>query len=571
MADKQPPTALEEVDAYAQAVVDGLVPAGKFHRLACERHFRDRAREGTPDFPYRFDSTRAGRFFRFAQQLRHYKGQWAGRRIVLQPYQKFRLGSLFGWLHVTTGLRRYRTAYNELPRKQGKTLEAAVVMLYGTFYDSEAGAEGYCIATKREQAKLVFNDATQLVKQSDLKAKITSFVANLNRLELSQKLQPLGADGDSTDGLNPHMVCVDEFHAHKDRRLIDVMETATGARRQPIFFQITTAGDDPVSPCGDQHDYACKVLEQALVDETFFVFIAHADDGDDWLAESTWQKANPNWRVSINPDDMRALATKAKGIPAAAATFKQKRLNIWVNATAPCLSMDGWRNGQSNLERDVFLASLEHESCYVGIDLASKIDLCALSFVFPPTPGRPQFALVQYIWTPEETLVDRAHRDRAPYPVWVQQGHLLTTPGTRVDHQVIREVLDRERRRFDIEVIGFDPWHADTLIDQLTTLDGFTREQVLEVPQTYSGMSSAESRFKAEVLAANVNANGCPVTAWAASNVVEQTDGKNNIFFTKKKSRGRIDPIKSATMGLALWLKEPPKLKYQVVILGARA
>lgn len=560
------------IDQYAQQVVAGEVPAGKYHRLACARHLRDRAREATPEFPYQFDEARAERFFRFAEKLKHYKGQqWAGKFIELQPCQRFRLGSLFAWVHVATGLRRFRTAYNELPRKNGKSLEAAVVAIYVVFFDGEPGAEGYCIATKRDQAKIVFEDSKKLVETSGLKTRIRVQAANLHRDETASKLEPLGADADSTDGLNPHLIIVDEFHKHKTRGLIDVMETATGQRLQPVNFQITTAGDNPVSPCGDQHDYACKILDGVIADETFFAFIAHADPEDDWLSEATWAKANPNWHV-MHQDDMRALATKARYMPSAAATLKQKRLNLWVNASTPCLSVEGWRKGQNpdRLAREAWLAELEHESCFIGIDLASLLDLCCLSIVFPPTPGRRSWRLIQHIWTPEETLVERAHRDRAPYGIWHDQGWLTTTPGTRIDHQLLRPVLKDARQRYDVERIGFDPWHADTLIDQLVHEDGFTEEQVLAVPQTFAGMSRACLEMQAEIQAGAVDAFGCPVTAWSVSNVVANRDGKENLMFAKGKSRGRIDPVIAPTIAIALQRQQarPPEKQYQMVILG---
>lgn len=560
-------TRIHAVDAYATAVVRGDIPAGKYHRLACVRHQTDRAREGTAGFPYRFDPARADLFFLFASRLQHYKGEWAGQFVDLQPYQQFRLGSVFGWVHRDTGLRRFRTSYHEIPRKNGKSLEAAIVMLYLVFFDGEPGAEGYCIATKRDQAKLVFNDCAQLVKKSPgLKDRIRSQVANLYRVQTASKLEPLGADHDSTDGLNPNAVCADELHAYKDRKLLDVMETATGARRHPHFFKITTAGDDPVSPGGDEHDYACKILDGTLADDSYFAFIAHADQDDDWLDERTWQKANPNWGVSIKPDDMRSLATKATGIPSASATFKQKRLNLWVNAAAPCLSIDGWRKGQSIWD----WSELEHEPCWIGIDLAAKLDLTSVSLVFPPTETRARWRLIQKIWTPEDTLLDRAHRDRAPYDVWESQGWLTTCPGTSIVQRQIQEFLKDVRARFDIQAIGFDPWHADQLIENLRLEDGWTDDRVLEVPQTFAGLTSAESRFKAEVLAGNVDARGCPVTAWAVSNVIEQTDGKDNILFSKKRSRGRIDPVKSATIGMSLYLRQPSRTEptYQMIIVG---
>jgi phage terminase large subunit-like protein len=553
------------LDTYAQSVVSCAIPAGKYHQLACARHLRDRAREGTPEFPYRFDLDKAERCFRFSEKLRHYKGEWAGQLLKLEPWQKFCDGSLVGWVHVETGLRRFRYSLEEVPRKNGKTLRAGVRLDYLTFFDGEPGAEGYSIATKRDQAKLAFTDAKKLVQSSGLKDRITVLVANMHREDTASKLEPLGADHDSTDGLNPHVVCVDELHAMKDRGLLDVMETATGARRQPLIFAITTFGDDPVSVWGDQHDYACKVLDGVLVDERFFVFIAHADDTDDWTLPETARKANPNYGVSVNPEDLAAKVLKAKGIPSAAATYKQKHLNLLVNASNPCLSVDGWRKGQNRtLTREAWLAELEHQSCWVGIDLASKIDLCAMSFVFPPAPGRAGWRLIQHIWTPDETLVDRAHRDRAPYLTWRDQGWLKTTPGTRIDHAVVREALLDARKRFDIERVGFDPWHADKLIEDLKA-DGFAEDQLLEVPQTFAGMSSACLRMQADILAGDVDACGDPVTAWAVSNVVDQRDGKDNMQFVKKKSRGRIDPVIAATIGMALAIREPAKVDTSVM------
>jgi phage terminase large subunit-like protein len=546
-------TALHPIDAYAEQIVGEALPAGKYHRLACARHLRDRAREGTPGFPYRLRLDLADRFLRFGEELKHYKGEWAGQRIRWQPHQAFRLGSLFGWVHEGTGLRRFRTSYSEVPRKNGKSLEDAAVAVYATFFDGEPGAEGYCAATKRDQAKIVFNDARQLVLRSGLRSRIRVLAVNLHQERTASKLEPLGADEDSTDGLNPHFVSLDELHAFKTRGMIDVMETATGARRQPIIFKITTAGDDLVTPCGDEHRYACDVLDEVVADETYFAFIAHADEDDDPWAEATWRKANPNYGVSVKADDLRAKAVKAQHMSSAENEFKQKHLNIWINATAPWLSLDGWRRGQSDWEDE----ELAHAPCFVGIDLASKLDLCALALVFPPIGTRTTWRVVPYIWSPEDTLQDRAHRDRAPYDVWEKAGDLLTTPGVRVDHQVIREVLREWRARVDIQRIGFDPWHADQLIDQLVAEDGFAVDQVLEVPQTFAGMSSGCLGLEAAVLAGLVDARGNPVVQWSVANAVVQRDGKDNIYPVKKKSRGRIDPVMAMAIAWNLALRHP--------------
>ena len=572
-------TSLNPVDAYASLVVDGRVPAGKYHRLACVRHLADREREGTAGFPYVFDWRHADRFLSFARKLKHYKGrQFAGKFFEPTECQVFRLGSIFGWRHAGTGLRRFTTAYNELPRKNGKTFEAAAVALYATFFEGEAGAEGYCIATKRDQARRVFDDARKMVKSSGLSLRIKVNASNLHREDTSSKLEPLGADADSTDGLNPHFIGSDELHAFKVRDLLDVMESATGSRVNSLHFQITTAGDDLVSPCGDQHTYACQILDGVLEDDpstlAFYAFIAHADEADDPWSETTWRKANPHWGVSVEPDDMRKLAAKAQQMPSAAAEFKQKRLNLWVNATAPCLSVEGWRKGQTTAKREAFEASLKGRSCWVGIDLASKIDLCALSLVFPPTEQDTSWRVIQRLWTPLDTLADRGHRDRAPYQVWADQGWLQTTAGVRIDHALVIEALRSLRTIYQIERIGFDPWHADKVIDDLKKEPWISNpeETVLEVPQTTAHLSSACLRVQADVLAGDVDAGGCPVTGWSVSNTAGQMDGKDNLMFVKKKSRGRIDPVIAMTIGVALWLRQP-KVEapaYQLMVYGGR-
>ena len=563
------------VDAYAEDVVAGRIPAGKYHRLSCARHLADRAREATPGFPYRFDVGKAERLYNFAGKLKHYKGSWAGQFIRLEPWQHFILGSFIGWVHTGTGLRRFKTAFHEIPRKNGKTLIAAVVLLYLTFFDGEGGAEGYSIATKREQAKIVFSDARRLVLSSGLKSRLQVKVGNIHHEASASKLEPLGADHDSTDGLNPSAVVMDELHAMKDRGLMDVMETATGARLQPSIYQITTFGSNPVSPWGDQHDYAMKILDGTLVDESFFVFSAHADPEDDWQSQETARKANPNYGVSVQPDDLINKVVKAKGIPSAAATYKQKHLNLLTSSAVACLSVDGWRKGQSSWSPSLRVPELAHEPCYVGIDLASKIDLCAVSFVFPPTPERPRWRWVQQVWTPADTIAERAHRDRVPYQVWIEQGWLKTTPGTRIDHRVVIDAIVAARDLYDIQAVGFDPWHADKLIDELVHDHGFAEEQVVPVPQTYKGMSSACLRVQADILAGEIDAGGCPVTARAVSNAVANVDGKDNLMFAKGKSTGRIDPLIAGTIGVALKLHHPDEGQsiYEtsvLVTIGAR-
>lgn len=563
-------------DAYAREVVSGRLPAGKYHRLACRRHLADRAREASPGFPFRFEWAQAEKFLRFSRLMKHYKGrQFVGQRFDPTPFQVFRLGSIFGWRHVETGLRRFTTAYTEVPRKQGKSFETAVVGIYVTFFEGEAGAEGYCLATKEKQARIVFDAMKRLVKSSGLSARIRVNAANLHREATESKLEPLGSDSDTTDGLNPHFIGVDELHAFKSRGMLDVVESATGARVNPLNYQITTAGNDPVSVCGDQHDYACRILDGVLEDDastlSFFACMAHADEDDDPWLEATWQKANPHWGISIDPDDMRKLAAKAQKMPSAAAEFKQKRLGLWVNAGQPWLSLEGWRQGQTvGVSREAFIASLRGQTCWAGVDLSSKIDLTAVAFIFPPTDDRPRWAVVLKAFSPADTLKDRAHRDRAPYQVWVEQGWLETTPGTRIDQQAVRDALAWGDEQFDLREVGFDPWNAGNLPTDLQS-DGFTEAQIIEIPQTFNHMSAPSKEIEADVLGGLVDAGGNPLLTWMVANAVVQFDGKDNIQPIKKKSRGRIDGVVAMIEARKLAaLPEEPAKEYQVLVFGGR-
>lgn len=474
-------------------------------------------------------------------------------------------------MHVDTGFRRYRSAYNEIPRKNGKSLEAAIVALYVTFYDGEPGAEGYCLATKRSIAMLVFRDAKKLVLSSGLKGRLTVMAKNIHRVATSSKLEPLGMNPE--DGLNPNLIIIDEFHKLLNRLLLDVMETATGARRQPLSFQITTAGDDPVSPCGDQHDYAVKILEQVVVDETFFAFIAHADLDDDWTLEATAIKANPNYGVSIKPDDLRALVTKALHISSAAAAYKQKRLNLWVNTAEPWLSMEGWRKGQSTGTAAWTLESMRGQACFGAVDLASKIDLAAFALLWPPTATRTSWRYVVRCFTPADTLVERARRDRAPYLQWTEEllldspwPRLTTNPGNRLDQDVLRAAVNDAKTRygFAIKRIGFDPWNAGT-IEQDLTEDGF---EVVEIPQTIKHMSLPSKEFEADVLDGLVDVGGDPQQAWMASNARVYRDGPDNIKPVKKKSRGKIDGTVAMIMARKLAMLEAAAPQFQMLVLG---
>lgn len=569
---------------YEADVLSGVVPACKWVRLAIARNVRDlqRAAAGDAAFPYDFSPGLARGICLTAERLPHIKGPKAkvvgkddqGRPIwanlELEPHQCWFLTTLFGWVRRGTSLRRFRVALYMVPRKNAKSTLAAVVVIFMLCADGESGAECYSAATTRDQAKTIAEIVWEMVKRSPglreyfgvkLGAKTTRAVEVPST---ASRFLPLSADAHTLDSLNVHLAAVDELHAHKTRDVWGVLDTATAARLQSLLLATTTAGVEIEGICYEQREYLHKVLEGVFQDEAYFGVEYTIDEGDDWRLEATWKKANPNWGASVQPDDIARKAQQAEQSPPALANFQTKHLNMWVHASFPCLSLEGWRQGQSDWEEDELL----HEPCFVGVDLASQIDLCALSYVFPPAETRPTWRIIQRLWTPEETLRDRAHRDRAPYDVWVKQGWLAAPAGTALDHDLVRQEILRGRDRFTIRQIGFDPWHATQPIHDLTGKDGFSAEQVIAVPQTYAGMSAACLKMQAAILAGQVDARRCPVTAWSVSNVVANRDGKDNLMFAKGKSRGRIDPVISATIGVALWLRQPVEKDFTMLVFG---
>lgn len=532
------------VDQYAKSLKPKSANVGKYHRLAALRHLRDRAAEGSAKFPFIFDPERADQAIRFYGKLRHYKGPAAGRPFVLELWQQFTVGSVFGWIHPETGRRRFRTVYEEIPRKNGKSTRLAGGAVRLAFFDQEPGADVFCAATKRDQAKIVFEDARQIVLRNPfLRKRIKVLANNMHQQTTASKIEPLGADKDTMDGLNPHAAIVDEFHAHKHRGVIDVLATAMGARTQPILWMITTAGSDPLSPCGEMHTYATKVLErlEGFVDETFFAFIAHADQDDDPFDERTWEKANPNIDVSVYREDMRALARRARGVPSELATFKQKRLNIWVRSGTPWLDMEGWRAGQHPDRR---LAALKGRLCIGGLDLSSRIDLTAFVLLFPPVEDLDRWVVGAWFFMPEDNVADLTAKHRAPYDQWVLDQRIITNPGKRIEHApIVDHIRELRGAGFTFDAVGYDPWNCGDVPNALEEAG----IQAIEIRQKTEQLNEVCKEFEAAVKAGQVDGAAHPVLTWMASNVTVRRDADDNIRPVKPKDgTARIDGISAS-------------------------
>jgi phage terminase large subunit-like protein len=543
---------LHPADVYCRDVISGKIVASRLVRLACKRHLRD-LETGKQRGLY-FDSEAGQHAVEFFSFLKHSKGEWAGQSFELSPWEIFIVYVLFGW-KKKGGLRRFSAGYAEVARKNGKSTLCAGIGLYLFFADGEPGAEVYCAATKKDQARIVFKEAERMRKASPaLSKRIVSFRDNMNIPGTASKFEPLGADEDTLDGLNIHGAIIDEYHAHKTAKVFDVIDTATAARRQPLTFTITTAGFDRESPCWKQHAYCERVLEEIVPDDSIFIFIAGLDKDDDWEDERNWHKANPNLLVSVKIDDLRRKAHKAKNEPSSLNTFLRLHLNKWTNQDTAWIRMEKWNacvgyplaGIDAKVLHDQMLERLAGRLCIIGLDLSSKVDLTAAVKLFPPIEEDPHWIVIPRFFMPADNVDKRVKEDRVPYDVWIREGFITATDGNVVDFDFIRATVLKDCDAFDVREVAFDPWNATQLSTQLID-DGVT---MVEHRQGYASMSEPTKNLGALVLSKKLAHLGNPVLKWMASNIVIKTDEAGNIKPNKNKSGEKIDGLVALIMAL---------------------
>lgn len=529
---------------YAEDVVAGRIPACKYVRQACQRQLDDLARA---DWAYTFDEQRAAHVCRYIELLRHVKGRWArhNERIRLEPHQIFRLTTVFGWVDAK-GRRRFKMAYTELPRKNGKSLEAAGVALYCLTADQEPGAEVFSAATTRDQAKVVWDVARRMVdKDPGLRRRFgcATGAHSIYVEHTASSFKALSRDQQGNhDGYNLHCGIVDELHAHKTRDIWDVLETATGSREQPLIWAITTAGSNRAGICYEQRAYVIKILEGVVEDPAYFGIIYTIDEGDEWDDPATWQKANPNWGVSIDPEDIERKARKAMQMASARNNFLTKHCNVWVNADTAWMDMRAWeRCADPTLSPEDFLG----EPCLEALDLASKVDIAAKLQLFArEIAGVTHYYAFGRYYLPEAAAEDGRN---SQYEGWALEGRLVLTPGNVTDYEYIKADLRDDASRFEITEVPYDPFQATQLSGELLA-EGFP---MVEIRPTVLNFSEPMKELEKLVLAGRLHHDGCPVLAWMISNVVCHTDAKDNIYPRKEFPENKIDGAVALIMAIA--------------------
>jgi phage terminase large subunit-like protein len=504
---------------------------------------------------YYFDERAADLAVRFFERLLvHVKGEWAGQPFILQGWQRDEIiRPLFGWKRESDGTRRYRTAYIEIPRKNGKSNLAAGIALYLFFADGEYGAEVYSAAADRDQAGIVFELARGMVSESpELTRRCQVFKRAIIQQGNMSTYRVLSADAYTKHGLNAHGVVVDELHAQPNRDLVDVLVTSTGARRQPLVVFITTAGYDRESICWEYHEYARQVLAGIIQDDAFFAFVRAADEKDDWTDPAAWAKANPGLGVTVKVEYLETEARRAAQVPAYQNTFRRLHLNQWTQQESRWLDLAAWDACGSPVEAKL----LEGMECYAGLDLASNSDLASLVLDFPNEAGEAErHAWLPFFWIPRDNMVERARHDRVSYVSWARDGLIEATEGNVIDYGWIVRKIEELGEKYKIREIAFDRWGAFQITQQLEGL-GFT---LVGFGQGFASMSGPTKELLRLVLDGKLAHGGHPVLRWMADNLVVSTDPAGNVKPNKEKSREKIDGIVAGVMALDRALRHGAK------------
>lgn len=527
-----------------EAMLDGGRPLSAVETGAVRRQLNDL--KNPPDGLW-WDEEKAANTVKLFGLLKHWKGEWHGQGMALEPWQEqCVIAPLFGW-YRDDGRRRFTTGYIEVPRKNGKTTLIAGIAIQGLLGDQEPGAEVYAAATKRDQARLMFTDARNMIRQSaGLLKHCKLYKDSITCETLNSVFKPVSSEAHTLHGLNSHRNLIDELHAHKTREVWDVLKTGTGSRRNPLTLAITTAGYDRSSICWEQHEYSRNILEGNFADDSYFAFIACADPEDPIDDEQTWRKANPNFGVSVKPDQIREAAQRALRSASEENTFRMLHLNQWVQQAVRWLPMHLWDKCSGG---DLNEADFYGRPCWMGLDLASTRDVNSAVLAFPDDDGG--YDLLPYFWAPEDVQDTRGQQDRRQVVNWGRQGEIKLTSGNVTDYDVIAHDVLELTEKFEVQEILFDPWGpAQSFIQRLQEL-GIPIGVLTEFRQTIGNFANPTKEFERLVIAEKFRHHGNPVLRWMAGNVAVKQDPSGNIRPDKENSADKIDGIVAAIMALS--------------------
>jgi len=530
------------VSQYATGVIEGDIVTGDLVRMACERHLVDL--DTADERGLYFDCEAATTICNFATMLHHTQGPLAGQPMELQPWQVFRHGSVFGWKHQDTGLRRFRDTYHQVGKKNGKTTDTAVPLLYTQLFDGEAAPEAYCAATTRDQAGLLFKGLKRIIKRSPFLPHFMDVRTHIiETTKTDGTILSLSRDGNSSDGINPSFLARDEMHRWTDRELAETIVESMIARSQPIDWVITTAGQNRKGLCGELRGYAESVLRGKVDDDSFFAYVAEPPADADPMDPTAWLMGNPNLNVSKPQEAVRKAAEKAMIISGQLPNFKRFHLNLWTEGAEAWITQDAWDKGEAVAPfrpDDLF-----GQKAWVALDLSNKVDTTAIALAVPI--GKLIYVWVwTYLPAGDAGFIKRAQKEKREYVGWRDKGWLEVHHGGTIDEDEIVKRLEWIRSNFALQEIAYDPWGMKDLAN---TLDQ-KRFPMVEHRQGFASMSGPMKRVEERVANNLIRHAGNPVLGWQVGNVHRDEDAAENIKPNKKKSQGRIDAAVAMIMAI---------------------
>ncbi|NTI22387.1 terminase large subunit [Rhizobium rhizogenes] len=565
-------THVEKGEQYARDVLSGAIPAGKWVKLACKRHFDDLSRssmghnggpslDGEDEFPYYFDEKAANKVCRFIENLPHTKGKWAQKRqkLILEPWQCFKTIAIFGWKRQSDGMRRFRKAFVLESRKNGKSAWAAGVGLYMFCADNEFGAEIYSGATNEKQAWEVFKPARLMAKNTPELVQHYSIEtgkgagSNLYKLADGAKFETVV--GNPGDGASPSCAIVDEYHEHDTDAMVSTFETGMGARDQPLLLIISTAGDNIAGPCYQMQLDVQKMLEGVIPNDELFGIIYAADTDVDWTTELALRQANPNYDISVRAEFLKSMQREAIQSSRKVGAFKTKHLNLWVQARDAYFNIQKWKE---SAQSEITLEMFRNQPVKIGLDLASKVDIAAVELLFRLdqcncTVAKElqklgyKYARFGRYYLPEKTI---SLGENEHYQGWVADKWITETSGDMIDYEEIRDDILDYCKMFQVEELAFDQHQARMMVSELIN-KGVNCVEVAPVVLNFSEpMKEIEGLIRSHAIAHNDD----PVYTWMLSNVVAKPDKKDNVYPNKDRNENKIDGPVAQIMAMARWM-----------------
>lgn len=538
---------MNRLNEYINWVRKNPGKCSKWVRLAVDRFESDLEHAGTDDFPYIFNESKAELFINFTELLKQYKDQWAGVPLHLEPWQVFIFANIYGWVHRDTGLRRFRKAFVFVARKNGKSTMVSSVLLFDLLFTP--GAEGYCAATRRDQSKIVWESVREMIRQhEDLRDMLrifnsTTTIVNPNN---AGKITALSSESDKFDGLNPSACTIDEVAAMKDYNIIQVLQSGTGSRPEPLIFEITSGSDNTNSAGAQEFERSQKILEGVYADESFFCILYTLDKGDDWRNPSCWIKANPNLGISVNVERMKALCTEAQQNPSLEAEFRIKNLGQFLSPVTAWIPAQKWQVCRDNGRKYKLNYDIKNCIAIGAVDMSQRVDFTSFDVVIYHIPSG-MFYAKHHFYIPSEQVQDKCKSDSPLVYKWIEQGYINATPGAVVNYNAMFDDIRAAIEEYGVTEILFDPWNAGQLIDQISSLC-----DLVEVKQNMQSISPMAKDYEAAIIDGKI-VDDNPVMAWMVSNCDIYRDPNGNIKPVKhggKDSPLHIDGVVTSLMAL---------------------